>query len=104
MSTTGALVFRNSRKDMTNSSHPTELQNKATKTHYVLYFSTPDDPSSQDRIMFKGSMCMWLNHCKGRMAAPNQMNFRKSSKGGGRIFNPKIHIADFEPLNRAFSE
>ena len=31
------------------------------------------------------------------------MKLRKSSKGGGVIFNPKIYIADFGPLNRAFS-
>ena len=33
------------------------------------------------------------------------MNFRKSSKGrggGGVIFNPKIYVADFGPLYRAF--
>ena len=32
---------------------------------------------------------------------PKQMNFRKNSKGGGIISNPKIFIADFVPLNRA---
>ena len=40
---------------------------------------------------------------KGRMASPKRMNFRKSSRGGGVIFNPKNYIADFGPLNRAFS-
>ena len=29
------------------------------------------------------------------MAAPIRMNFQKISKGGGVIFNPKIHVADF---------
>ena len=38
---------------------------------------------------------------KGRVALPNRMNFRKSSKGGGHIFNPKIYIPDFGPLYRA---
>ena len=37
---------------MTNPSHPTELQNKATKAHYVLYFSTPDDPNSRSIIVY----------------------------------------------------
>ena len=40
---------------------------------------------------------------KGSPARPKRMNFRKSSKGGGVISNPKIYIADFGPLNRAFS-
>ena len=41
---------------------------------------------------------------KGRMEIPKRMFFRKSSKrGGGVISNPKIYIADFGPLNRAFS-
>ena len=37
------------------------------------------------------------NQCcsKGKTAVPNQINFRKSSKGGGVIFNPKIYVADF---------
>ena len=35
-----------------------------------------------------------LSQAKGRVAVPKQMNFRKSSKGGGLIFNPKIYIAD----------
>ena len=31
------------------------------------------------------------------------MNFQKTSKGkGGFVFNPKIYVADFGPLNRAF--
>ena len=30
---------------------------------------------------------------------PKRMNFWKISKGGGGvIFNPKIYVADFEPL------
>ena len=28
---------------------------------------------------------------KGRVTLPNRMNFRKNSKGGGVIFNPKIY-------------
>ena len=31
-----------------------------------------------------------------------RMNFRKSSKRGGVISNPKIYIADFGLLNGAF--
>ena len=42
-----------------------------------------------------------LDH-KGRTAPPKRMNFRKNSKGG-IISNPNIYIADFGPLNRAFS-
>ena len=32
---------------------------------------------------------------KGRVRLPNRMNFRKSAKGGGVNFNPKIYVADF---------
>ena len=39
---------------------------------------------------------------QGRVTLPNQVNIRKSSKGGV-IFNPKIHIADCGPLQRFFS-
>ena len=42
--------------------------------------------------------------CKGRMAVPNRMNFQKSSKGVWVIFNPKIYLAYFGPLNRVFTE
>ena len=39
----------------------------------------------------------------GRMAPSKQMNFQKIPKGGGGvIFNAKIYIAKFGPLNRAF--
>ena len=39
---------------------------------------------------------------KGRVTVPKRMNFRWSSKGeGGGIFNPKIYIANFGPLNWA---
>ena len=40
---------------------------------------------------------------KGRVRLTDLMNFRKSSERGGVIFNPKIYIAKFGPLNRAFS-
>ena len=34
---------------------------------------------------------------------PNRMNFRKSSKGGGRVFfNPKIYVADFGNFKQGF--
>ena len=37
------------------------------------------------------------------MAAPNQMNFRKSSKGGGGvIFDPEIYVADFGTFKQDF--
>ena len=36
------------------------------------------------------------------MAAPNRMNFQKSSKGGGIIFNPKIYAADFGNFKQGF--
>ena len=38
------------------------------------------------------------------MRLPKRMNFQKTSKGagGGVILNPKIYVADFGPLNRAF--
>ena len=38
---------------------------------------------------------------KGRVALPKRMSFRKSSKGRGAgvvIFNPKIYIVDFVPI------
>ena len=37
----------------------------------------------------------------GRVAVPKRMNFRKSLKGGGVIFNTKNYISDFVPLYRA---
>ena len=41
--------------------------------------------------------------CKGRVALPNRMSFRKSAKGGqGVIFNPKIDIADFGNFKQVF--
>ena len=44
------------------------------------------------------------NQCcsKGKTAVPNQINFRKSSKGGGVIFNPKIYVADFGNFKQGF--
>ena len=41
--------------------------------------------------------------CKGRVRLTDLMNFRKSSERGGVIFNPKIYIAKFGPLNRVLS-
>ena len=37
------------------------------------------------------------------MTAPNRMNFRKSSKGGGGIFNPKNYVTDFGNFKQDFS-
>ena len=37
-------------------------------------------------------------HAKGRIPLPNRMNFWKSDKGGGVIFNPKIYIAVQRPF------
>ena len=39
---------------------------------------------------------------KGRIPLTNQMNFWKSSKKGGVIFNPKIYLADFGNFKQAF--
>ena len=41
-----------------------------------------------------------FGHVKGRVAAPNQMNFRKSATpGGGKvIFNLKFYVPDFGNL------
>ena len=33
---------------------------------------------------------------------PNRMNFRKSSKGGGVVFNPKNDVADFGNFKQGF--
>ena len=41
---------------------------------------------------------------KARVAVTKRMNFRKSSKGRGVIFNPKIYIADFGHLYWDFCE
>ena len=38
----------------------------------------------------------------GRVALSNQLIFRKSSKGGWVIFNPKIYIADFWNFKQGF--
>ena len=46
-----------------------------------------------------------LTAVKGRVTLPKRMIFWKSSKWlvwGGVIFNPKIHVPDFRPLNMAF--
>ena len=40
---------------------------------------------------------------RDRRRLQNGWIFGKVPKGGGIIFNPKIYIADFGPLNRAFS-
>ena len=40
---------------------------------------------------------------KGQTVLQNGLIFGKVPKGGGVIFNPKIYIAKFGPLNRAFS-
>ena len=64
-----------------------------------------DDANVLDlkKSAFKGSKLFWRIHfLKGRVVARKWMNFRNSSKGGGGvIFNPKIYIADFRPLNEA---
>ena len=39
---------------------------------------------------------------KGRIPLPNRMNFWKSAKGGGVIFNSKIYIADFGNFKQGF--
>ena len=39
---------------------------------------------------------------KRRMAAPNRMNFRKSSKGGGAFSIQKFMLQILETLNRTF--
>ena len=36
------------------------------------------------------------------MAAPNRMNFRKSSNRGGVIFNPKVCVAYFGNFKQGF--
>ena len=38
----------------------------------------------------------------GRVTLPNRMIFRKTSKGEGVIFNPKIYIADFGNIKQGF--
>ena len=48
----------------------------------------------------------WVNYLAILRDAPHLQNgwiFWKIPKGWGFIFNPKIYIADFGPLNRAFS-
>ena len=36
------------------------------------------------------------------MASPKRMNFSEKFQSEGGHLNPKIHIADFGPLNRDF--
>ena len=43
-----------------------------------------------------------INFAKGRVVLSKRMNFRKSSKRGGVISNPKIYIADFCHYKRFF--
>ena len=40
--------------------------------------------------------------CRIKGGSEYQNNFRKTSKGGGVIFNPKIYIADFGSLKQGF--
>ena len=55
----------------------------------------PRIPFPIDKVLFLGK--------EGRMALPNRMNFRKSSKGGGGvIFNSKICVAVFGNFEQAF--
>ena len=43
-----------------------------------------------------------FGHVKGRVAAPNQMNFRKSAKGGGSFSIQKLILQILGTLNSAF--
>ena len=56
---------------------------------------------------FISSEIIKLDDClKRSMPCPKRMNFRKSSERGGAppfISDPKIYVAKFGPLNRAFS-
>ena len=45
-----------------------------------------------------------MDTLKGRMAAPNRMNFWTSSREEGRvIFVPKVYVADFGNFKQGFS-
>ena len=69
---------------------------KASKTTQICRFIL----NIKSMITFQFA---FLASLKGRVSPPKRMNFRKSSRGeGGVIFNPKIYIAKFGPLNRAF--
>ena len=53
--------------------------------------------------IFETVVFITTNSSKGCPAPLKRLNFRKNSEGGGGvIFNPKIYIAKFGPLNRAF--
>ena len=45
-----------------------------------------------------------VSYSKGRVRLPNQMNFRKSAKGGRGvvILNPKNYVADFGNFKQVF--
>ena len=45
---------------------------------------------------------MWPNMVQGGVRLPNRMNFRKSAKGRGVIFNTKKIIVDLGNFNKAF--
>ena len=43
--------------------------------------------------------------CQGRVPLPKLSFFEEFQRGkGSLVFNPKVYIADFEPLNRTFSK
>ena len=79
--------------------------NGIQKLLLLIRFGSVQCPSIS--CFVRGLDLVGFGHCigmiahKGRVALPNKMNFRKSSKGV--IFNPtKIYIADFGPLYRFF--
>ena len=48
------------------------------------------------------SNTMYNDGHTGRMVLQKRMNFRKNSKRGDVIFNPKIYIADFGDFEQFF--
>ena len=56
------------------------------------------------QILSLNSIYLFISmfRCKGRVALPNRMSFRKSAKGEGVIFNPKVSIANFGNFKQGF--
>ena len=67
------------------------LCNKLSTTSAQAYTNTMQWKWSGKRIIHKG-----------RLPLPKRMNFRKSSKGGGVILNPKNYVAKFCHYRRYF--
>ena len=68
-----------------------------------MYFSSLAKQNQAEVWPRFQSLLKLLFCAKGRVPLPNQVNFWKSSKGGGGvIFNPKIYVAVFGNFKQGF--